>query len=153
MKCYLCGSQNHHKRQGKVRDDASINILECDECGLVFLDKQKTGDEYYESDSMLSADFFKFTKREGDSLEEQKRIFDIDNSIFIKARFKKLKRKLTGKSILDFGSGRAGFLILAQKVAKEVAGVELENVDEIYKKHNIPLFKSLNEARGGSLIL
>ena len=41
MKCYLCGSENNHKREGKVRDDESINILECDECSLVFLDKQK----------------------------------------------------------------------------------------------------------------
>ncbi|ECP7610354.1 class I SAM-dependent methyltransferase [Campylobacter jejuni] len=148
MKCYLCGSENHFKREGKVRDDESINILECSECGLVFLDKQKTNDEYYKNDSMLSSDFFKYTQREGANLEQQKRIFDIDNSFIIKKRYSFLKRTLIGKKILEFGSGHADFLILAKEVADSVTGIELENVDDIYKQHNIPLYKNLTDIAG-----
>lgn len=37
MKCYLCGSKKYHKREGKVRDNLNIEILECDEHRLEFL--------------------------------------------------------------------------------------------------------------------
>ena len=62
MKCYLCGSENHFKREGKVREDHNINILECRDCGLVFLDKQNTGDAFYENNNMIDEKFFETTK-------------------------------------------------------------------------------------------
>ena len=36
--CYLCKSDKSKVRHRGVRDDPSINVLECEGCGLVFLD-------------------------------------------------------------------------------------------------------------------
>ncbi|WP_194145361.1 hypothetical protein [Helicobacter sp. MIT 05-5294] len=52
MQCYLCGSGKNHTREGKVRDNPSIKIFECDECGLVFLESQKTSEEFYKDNGM-----------------------------------------------------------------------------------------------------
>lgn len=37
IRCYLCGSFEHTKREGRVRDNVDLAILECRNCGLVFL--------------------------------------------------------------------------------------------------------------------
>ena len=37
MKCYLCGSSDYFVREGSCRDNLSLKIYECNECGLVFL--------------------------------------------------------------------------------------------------------------------
>ncbi|MBK1992441.1 methyltransferase, partial [Campylobacter sp. 2018MI35] len=44
MKCYLCNSKKNFQREGKVRDNQNIKILECCDCGLVFLDSQNIDD-------------------------------------------------------------------------------------------------------------
>lgn len=36
-KCYLCGRNEFNKRPGTVRDMSTLDILECESCGLVFL--------------------------------------------------------------------------------------------------------------------
>jgi len=38
--CYICESVKFSKRSGSVRDNKNLNILKCDNCGLVFLDKK-----------------------------------------------------------------------------------------------------------------
>lgn len=163
MKCYLCGSEKSHKREGKVRDNPSINILECDECGLVFLDAQNTGDEFYQNNEMLDESFFKFCKRDESSdkisaerLLALKETFLKDQEVWWKRRFEFCKESLIGKTLLDFGSGYAGFLRFAKDLAKSVVGVELEEqVKPIYEKYNIPLVRTLEEAKnlntGGGL--
>ena len=154
MKCYLCGSENHFKRDGKVRDDHGINILQCKDCGLVFLDKQNTGDRFYENNSMLSKDFFKLTGRntEDENLQMQIDTLEKDRMGAIQWRCEFAKPKIIGKDILDFGSGRAEFLILAQPWAKSVAGLEIEaQVKSIYKEHNINLFENIQDITGGGM--
>ena len=37
MHCYLCNSTSHEVRPGRPRDNADIEVLECKDCGLVFL--------------------------------------------------------------------------------------------------------------------
>ena len=39
--CYLCNSQNNFIRPGSVRDDKKLKILECTNCGLVYLSSTK----------------------------------------------------------------------------------------------------------------
>lgn len=151
MQCYLCGSSNHFKREGRVREDHNIHILECKDCGLVFLDKQNTGDEFYENNNMIDEKFFKTTKREGENLDAKMREFYIHNAVFVEKRFELVKQSLVGKKLLDFGSGRAQFLIKAKELAHQVAGVELESrVKDIYRDNNIPLFSHLDEIGGGA---
>lgn len=148
MKCYLCGSKKSHKREGKVRDNPSINILECDECGLVFLDTQITSDEFYTQGNMHNQEeVYKMALRT-DLIN--------DGHSFNLVRYDFIKESLIGKTLLDFGSGYAGFLRFAKDLAKSVVGVELEEqVRPIYEKYNIPLARTLEEAKnlntGGGL--
>ena len=52
MQCYLCGSKKYFRREGKVRDNPAIDILECESCGLVFLSEQHTSDVFYTQGGM-----------------------------------------------------------------------------------------------------
>ncbi len=142
MKCYLCASTKHHKREGKVRDNPSIQILECDECGLVFLDIQNTSEEFYKQGNMHNqTEVYQLTGRTD---------FINDMWSFNKARLDFCLNYIINKDILDFGSGYAGFLIQAKEFAKSVAGVELEEqVAPIYEQYNIPLIKNLANIGGG----
>lgn len=91
MKCYLCGSKKHHKREGKVRDNPDIEILECDECGLVFLDTRDIGEDFYKQNNMLNSNFFKLTQRDNDSLKNQ--ILFLEREWGLRAQLKKAWRK------------------------------------------------------------
>ncbi|ECQ5569612.1 hypothetical protein ACMHRG_001569, partial [Campylobacter jejuni] len=119
MKCYICGSESNIQREGKVRDSLKINILECKDCGLVFLDKQETDDEYYKASGMRK-DFKNsvevLTLNQNLSLTDNERRID-----FIKQNFSK------DINLLDFGSGLGHFLILAKENHfLNICGVELE---------------------------
>ncbi|EAL5694368.1 hypothetical protein AJ878_01575 [Campylobacter jejuni] len=152
MKCYLCGSNNYHKREGKVRDNPNIEILECDECGLVFLDTRNIGEDFYKQNNMLNADFFKLTQRDSDSLKNQILFLEREWGLRAQLRLEFLKETIIGKDILDFGSGHCQFLSLAKEFAKSVTGIELEEqVEPIYKKHNIPLYRSISESIWGGV--
>ena len=142
MKCYLCGSEKHFQREGKVRDNPNIKILECIECGLVFLDTQNTSEEYYQQGNMHNQqEVYKLTGRTD---------FINDMWIFNKARLDFCLNYIIGKDILDFGSGYAGFLIQAKEFAKSVTGVELEEqVAPVYEQYNIPLMRNLANNGGG----
>ena len=35
--CYLCNCTKFKKRPGSVRDNSKLKVLECKDCGLVFL--------------------------------------------------------------------------------------------------------------------
>lgn len=135
--CYLCGSDKNHKRDGKVRDNPSLEILECESCGLVFLSQQTTSDEFYAQGNMHNQEeIYKLTQR-NDLVN--------DTYIFNKARLDFVLSNLIGKDLLDFGSGYGGFLILAKQFAKSIMGVELEQqVKPIYEKHNIALTQNLS---------
>lgn len=151
MKCYLCGSEKHFQREGKVRDNPNIKILECIECGLVFLDTQITGDEFYENNKMFF-DFFKYAKREynPNNIQETINAFQNERKIQTKKRLDFCLNYIIGKDILDFGSGYAGFLIQAKEFAKSVTGVELEEqVAPVYEQYNIPLMRNLANNGGG----
>lgn len=137
-KCYVCGSKDFFQRNGEVRDDSSIKILECNQCGLVFLDTQKTNEAFYENNQMHNqADVYELTQR---------RNMILDGYAFNKKRLEFLFDGIVGKDLLDFGSGHAGFLLQAKKYVNSLAGVELESqVESIYKENNIPLYRSLDE--------
>ena len=53
MNCYLCHSVKFFQRPGSVRDNSDLNILECQNCGLVQLSSHehlKAG--HYENSGM-----------------------------------------------------------------------------------------------------
>jgi 2-polyprenyl-3-methyl-5-hydroxy-6-metoxy-1,4-benzoquinol methylase len=133
MSCLLCQSTNHKKREGKVRDNPSLEILECCECGLVFLSHvEHINETFYENSGMHEK--FDFGKWRKQTYADDKR------------RYEFVKPFIENKSVLDFGSGNGGFLQNAKKTAKNIAGVELEKaVIPFYKEQNLPLYCNIDE--------
>lgn len=140
MNCFLCGNNSFNKREGKVRDNPSIEILECKSCGLVFLNQDLIQNDFYINGSMHNQEqIYKLTERT-DKVN--------DNYSFHRSRFNFLINKIVGKSVLDFGSGYAGFLIQIKPYVRELAGIELEEqVEDIYKNNGIPLYRKLQDLK------
>ena len=137
MSCYLCNSDKYNKRAGKVRDNSNIDILECSDCGLVYLSSlNHIQDGHYEESGM-----------HGDEVP------DIDNwlketEFDDNRRFEFIKAKITNKTILDFGCGIGGFLDKSKQSADKVAGIELEiALQTSFKKRGLNVFLNLSAAK------
>lgn len=133
MACNLCACKEYKKRDGSVRDNDSLEIYECVNCGLVYLSNfDHINQNFYEDSNMhKNIDFKKW----------QNETFEDDNR-----RFEFLKNMLINKSVLDFGSGSGGFLNLAKEVTSTCCAVELEKaVYEHYSTNNIPYVSNLED--------
>lgn len=136
-KCFLCNSDKAHLIHNGVRDNPDINVLKCDNCGLVRLDKfiQDT-DEYYQQSGMR--------KNESEAnLKEIRTAALVDD----KRRYDFISRMIENRNFLDFGCGAGGVLTLSQDKARTVYGIELE--DAMYNALNsegIRCFHSLEQA-------
>jgi 2-polyprenyl-3-methyl-5-hydroxy-6-metoxy-1,4-benzoquinol methylase len=138
--CYICGSLNHSQRKGKVRDCKTLEILQCNSCGLVFLSSFDHINQYfYENSGMHSAEPISI-----DSWLKEAKTDD-------QRRFEMLKLMLPNKRLLDFGCGAAGFLQQAKNLAAEVTGIELETRVRDYWAGQIKIVPSVEflEAEGG----
>lgn len=133
--CYLCKSEKIGEREGRVRDIPHIQILECQECGLVFLSEHKSNeDEFYAESGMHAND----KKIDIHALLNEYRVDDA-------RRFQFLEKKITNKTILDFGCGAAGFLLMAKNTAASVAGVELERfLQSHYLKNALTVYDHID---------
>lgn len=115
LHCYLCGGRDFQTRTGKVRDNSDLEVLECLECGLVFLDSQDhIAEDYYKNSKMHGSepDYEKW--RVGCQRDDRRRI-----------RF--LSEKLADKSILDFGCGVGGFIELSKNHLQERIWIRTRN--------------------------
>ena len=137
MNCYLCKSEKYSKRIGSVRDNSNIDILECSDCGLVYLSSLKhIQNEFYEESGMHDDE-----------------VLDIDNwlketEFDDKRRYDFIKEKIINKNVLDFGCGVGGFLDLARKSTSSVSGVELERaLQPSFKQRNLDVFENLSKAQ------
>jgi SAM-dependent methyltransferase len=130
--CTLCNSENLRKRSGSVRDNKSLEIFECNNCGLVFLSEDSHIDnKFYENSNMHQS--FDFYRWRNETLLDDSR------------RFKFLENLLINKKVLDFGSGNGGFLKFTKDTSSLSIGVELEKaVIPYYEKENIPLENNLD---------
>lgn len=112
--CYLCGGTARHSR-GVTRDLPEVGVLECDDCGLVFLSSfDHIEKSHYEQSAM-----------HGDTpppVEQWLRETDADDE----RRFRFLQQALPGRRLLDFGCGVGGFLLKARQLAASVEGIEPE---------------------------
>lgn len=135
MKCYLCGSNEFIRRDGSVRDNSSLEILECKSCSLVQLSSLTHIDEGFYEESNMSEDL---------TIEQWLKDTTTDDN----RRFEFVKEKITNKDIIDFGSGVGGFLIKAKNIAKSVVGIELDTkVIDFYKKNDIEIVQSINDLK------
>lgn len=135
MSCYLCKSNKYTFRKGKVRDLPHVQILECTECGLVYLsDFSHIDENHYEKSGMHGDEIPDISYWLNQTQSDDER------------RYHSLKSKILNKQILDFGSGNGGFLLNAKKNASYVAGVEIESrVGNFYQENSLDLFRSLKE--------
>jgi 2-polyprenyl-3-methyl-5-hydroxy-6-metoxy-1,4-benzoquinol methylase len=131
MNCYLCGSPSSTVRKGEVRDAPEIRILECDKCGLVYLNRtDQIKSNFYEDSGMHGANPI--------GIADWMRATEQDDQ----RRFETLRQEILGKKILDFGCGAGGFLVKAKKNAAYVAGIELEKRVHQYWGDGLKLFYS-----------
>ena len=138
MKCYLCGSSDHKKREGSVRDNNQLDILECNSCSLVFLSAHDhIVKDYYEESN----------------LSHKVNIAEWLNETYIddNRRFEFVKEMIINKNIIDFGSGVGGFLLKAKDIAKSVTAIELDaKVKEHYRENSIELVDNINDLEDDS---
>lgn len=135
MTCYLCGNEAHSFRKGKVRDNPTLSILECTQCGLVSLgSSDHIPDGHYEASGMHGVS--------PQPIESWLRDTDRDDQ----RRCDMLAGVIANRRILDFGCGAAGFLEKARPLARSIAGVELERRVRDYWQGRIKLYSSLAEA-------
>jgi 2-polyprenyl-3-methyl-5-hydroxy-6-metoxy-1,4-benzoquinol methylase len=138
MHCYLCHSVNFFERPGSVRDNSDLNILECQNCGLVQLSSQehlKAG--HYENSRMHGPDPEPMEVWERNTAEDDQR------------RFEMLQAFLPNKRVLDFGCGNGGFLSRVSDLAQKATGVELEKRVQEYWQGRIEIYPSLSNLEGG----
>lgn len=131
-KCYLCDCTEHRHRPGKVRDDASLNILECQECGLVFLSRTELPAGFYEQSCMHGSDPQPIDKWLRDADRDDER------------RFRYLSEAMTNRDMLDFGCGVGGFLLKARSTARHAMGIELEaRCQPHFQANGMDVFQSI----------
>jgi len=114
-KCYLCCGTEHFQRQGKVRDNSNLEILECQNCGLVFLSGNEHSDGFYEKSGMHGDEQI--------DVDEWLRQLEKDDD----RRVEYLKETMVNRNVLDFGCGPGGFLLKARSKARSMMGIELES--------------------------
>ena len=137
MSCYLCKSDKYSKRPGTVRDNINVNILECSDCGLVYLSSlDHIQDGHYEESGMHD--------KETPDINNWLKETEFDD----KRRYNFIKEKISNKNLLDFGCGVGGFLDMAKKSAIKVSGVELEiALQASYQERKLNVFSNLKEAQ------
>ena len=138
MSCYLCQNDKYTTRPGSVRDNKDINILECDNCGLVFLSSfNHIKKSHYEDSGMHDREALDIDKWLETTEEDDKR------------RYQFVKEKITNKAVLDFGCGIGGFLNLVKNSASKADGVELEKaLQSSFKQRKLNVFSNLSLVRG-----
>lgn len=132
ISCYLCGSSDSYSRAGKVRDNDEVVVLECKNCGLVFLDRHQH----------IKADHYQKSGMHADEPNYDKWLIDCKRDDTRRLKF--LKDKIINKSVLDFGCGVGGFLELAGEYSQSSYGLELETgLQEHFEQRNLKVFQTL----------
>jgi len=138
MRCYLCQSTDFSTRKGSVRDNDQLQILECQNCGLVQLSSQAHLQQgHYENSGMHGADPEPIEVWERNTAEDDNR------------RFEMLKTLLPNQRVLDFGCGNGGFLKKAQELASGVTGIEPELRVREHLRDKLQILPGLSDLRGG----
>ncbi|UVI29883.1 class I SAM-dependent methyltransferase [Paenibacillus spongiae] len=133
----MCGTASGKLRHQGVRDNTLIDVLECSECGLVYLSSfDHISDDYYEQSMMLGGvvDLDQYRLR---SLNDDTR------------RLTTIKEEAIDKTILDFGCGGGGFLSMIKPFVQCAAGVELDNtIRNSLRQEGLQVFASIDEIEG-----
>lgn len=135
--CMLCASKKLSARHPYVRDNKEIQVLECQDCGLVFLSTfEHISDIFYENSGMLNG-AVNLSEYRNRSYKDDLR------------RATALNEKILNKRVLDFGCGAGGFLNLISDKVDLVAGVELDNyIRNAMNVEGMTCYANLSEIEG-----
>lgn len=137
-KCKLCKTSDIAIIHKGTRDRNDIDVLKCNQCGLVFLSKIATDDVFYSRGEM---------RAEIDFAKWRNNTFADDNR-----RFLQYQERIKNKKILDFGCGNGGFLKLVQKQnqAKQAVGIDLDmqSIQQL-KSEGIDCYHDLSDLPDG----
>lgn len=124
MNCYLCEKPNLKIIRTKLRHDIKRNVLQCQHCGIVYLEPKKEDlAEFYKKDYRKL-----YTPVIGEVLNS-KESFDIYLP-FQQARLDLIKEKLNLEmKALDIGCSSGHFLYTLKPYVKEVIGIEFNRED------------------------
>ena len=137
MTCYLCKSTNSKSRKGKVRDNQNLQILECNDCGLVSLSSQDhINNHIYINSGRHGEDPIPMEAWLKETEWDDLRRFNLRKSI------------LPNQKLLDFGCGAAGFLQLASSLTEKITGIELENRVVSFWQNKLNIVQDLDAAGG-----
>ena len=139
MKCYICDGTSFRDRQGKIRDNDKIKVVECNTCGLVTLsDFLHIYPNHYESGKMHESE---------NSILEWKKETDSDDQ----RRFEMLKNTMVGKDLIDFGCGNGGFLLKTKFLTHISHGIELEErILKYYEDSELKIWDSIENLNTNS---
>lgn len=122
--CYLCQQDRLRIFHKGVRDRADIDVLRCDECGLLQLSEFFHLEEnFYENGKMHEGTYDILEDKITNQTWEAWRAVTMEDDL---RRTDSLKEKCYGKRILDFGCGNGGFLKNIRAYAALAVGVELD---------------------------
>jgi len=132
MSCYICGSCNAKSVILGVRDNPKLNVLECPNCGLVYLDSfDHIDDNLYKESRMPGGLWHDSREAERDEIR----------------RFEFCKELVRNKVVLDFGAGNCGFLKKVQSVASRVVGIDLDQEVHNRFQDTLELYHYLSEVK------
>ena len=107
--------QLRHISYTKVYGGDNIDVLRCDNCGLVRLTEyMDDADSFYRESGMRENEAIDLAVLRRSTKDDDER------------RFRFTEKFIAGKRVLDFGCGDGGYLIRAKQLANVVYGVELE---------------------------
>ncbi|MCI8274514.1 MAG: class I SAM-dependent methyltransferase [Lachnospiraceae bacterium] len=132
--CRLCNGNDIAVIHRGTRDRADIDVLRCNQCGLVFLSRIVTDDNFYTNSQMHEGTNFE-KWRENTFRDDQR-------------RFLKYRDQIQDKTILDFGCGNGNFLRQIQKYgnAKRTIGIELDQEAVNYlRKDGLECYENIDE--------
>ncbi|OGI04916.1 MAG: hypothetical protein A2Y25_00635 [Candidatus Melainabacteria bacterium GWF2_37_15] len=135
MDCYLCKNNSHSLIKDRVRDRENIKVLKCNNCGLVFLDKNEhINPGFYEEGGMGKSISFGSIAADTDKIDTEKR-FNLHKEFF------------KNKRILDFGCGKGSLLkkIKESNISLELFALEPDKKCRDFLEKDFKVFSSIEE--------
>ncbi len=113
--CPVCRSAHLAQRPEKLRDTADISVLQCGNCGHVFLDSfDHVGSEYFTNDQFLLSKPFL------EGIDARLRHYEHENQ----ERAKRVGPLVLNKTVLDYGCGAGALLEKIAGLASSIDGLE-----------------------------
>ena len=108
-----------------TRDIDNLNVLKCNQSGVIVLERVEVDDSYYEENIHYTNEF------KGETHVKNGVILTTPLEDDVR-RFESYKELINNSKILDFGCGKGRFIQLTQEVSKRSVGVELNKVNREY---------------------